>query len=235
MDTIFMNSENSKTSEYHVLVLKLTDKLDLRRDKKTVALSNISIYYTWKNIKSSCNNNKFKISAPTWNEKFELPDGSYSVLDMQDYFEYIFKKHSENVNNPPIRIYVNRIENRITFKIKRGYYLELLKGETMKLLGSAESKITKYKSGEDVAHLDAVELVLIHCNLVNSDYQQDSRILYTFVPNNTFGSLLDILPTNHVFLKTFNSEFQEIKIWFTDQTSKPLEVEDRINVTLIIK
>ena len=123
MDTIFMNSENSKTSEYHVLVLKLTDKLDLRRDKKTVALSNISIYYTWKNMKSSCNNNKFKISAPTWNEKFELPDGSYSVLDIQDYFEYIFKKHSENVNNPPIRIYVNRIENRITFKIKRGYYL----------------------------------------------------------------------------------------------------------------
>ena len=105
----------------------------------------------------------------------------------------------------------------------------------MKLLGSAESKITKYKNGEDVAHLDAVELLLIHCNLVNSDYQQDSRILYTFVPNNTFGSLLDILPTNHVFLKTFNSEFQEIKIWFTDQTSKPLEVEDRINVTLIIK
>ena len=235
MDTIFMNSENSKTSEYHVLVLKLTDKLDLRRDKKTVALSNISIYYTWKNIKSSCNNDKFKISAPTWNEKFELPDGSYSLLDIQDYFEYIFKKHSENVNNPPIRIYVNRIENRITFKIKRGYYLELLKAETMKLLGSAESKITKYKNGEDVAHLDAVELVLIHCNLVNSDYQQDSRILYTFVPNNTFGSLLDILPTNHVFLKTFNSEFQEIKIWFIDQTSKPLEVEDRINVTLIIK
>ena len=79
MDTIFMNSENSKTSEYHVLVLKLTDKLDLRRGQKTVALSNLSIYYTWKNVKSSYNNNKFKISAPTWSEEFELPDGSYSV------------------------------------------------------------------------------------------------------------------------------------------------------------
>ena len=77
MDTIFMNSENSRTSEHHVLVLKLSDKLDLRRRHKTVALSNLSIYYTWKNIKSSCNNNKFKISAPTWNEEFELPDGSY--------------------------------------------------------------------------------------------------------------------------------------------------------------
>ena len=88
MDTIFMNSQNSKTSEYHVLVLKLTDKLDLRRGQKTVALSNLSIFYTWKNIKSSYNNNKFEISAPTWNGKFELPDGSYSISDIQDYFKY---------------------------------------------------------------------------------------------------------------------------------------------------
>ena len=92
MDTIFMNSENSKTSEYHDLVVKLTDKLDLRTGQKRVALSNLSIYYTWKNIKSSYNNNKFKISAPTWSDEFEIPDGSYSVSDIQDYFEYIFKK-----------------------------------------------------------------------------------------------------------------------------------------------
>ena len=126
MDTIFMNSENSKTSEYHVLVLNLTYNLDLERGKKTVALSNLSIYYTWKNIKSSYNNNRFKISAPKWNEEFELPDGSYSISDIQDYFEYILKKHSKNVDNPSIRIYVNRTENIITFKIKSGYYLELL-------------------------------------------------------------------------------------------------------------
>ena len=125
MDTIFMNPENSKTSEYHVLVLKLTDKLDLRRGQKTVALSNLSICYTCKNIKSSYNNNKFKISIPTWNEEFELPEGSYSVSDIPDYFEYILKKHSESVDNPSIIIYVNKIENRITFKIKSGYYLEL--------------------------------------------------------------------------------------------------------------
>ena len=91
MDTIFMNSKNSKTSEYHVLVLRLTYKLDLRRGQKTVALLNLSIYYTWKNVKSSYNNNKFKISAPTWSEEFELPDGSYSISDIQDYFEYILK------------------------------------------------------------------------------------------------------------------------------------------------
>ena len=100
MDTMFMNSENSKTSERHILKLKLTDKLDLRVDKEVVALSNLSIYYRWNNIKSLYNNNKSKISAPTWNEEFTLPDGSYSVSDIQDYFEYILKKHGENVDNP---------------------------------------------------------------------------------------------------------------------------------------
>ena len=118
MDTIFMNSENSRTSEYHVLVLKLADKLDLRRGQKSVALSNLSIYYTWKNIKSSYKNNKFKIYAPTLSDKFELPDGSYSISDIEDYFQHILKKHSENVDNPSIKIYVNKIENRVTFKIK---------------------------------------------------------------------------------------------------------------------
>ena len=201
MDTIFMNSENSKTSEHNVLVLKLTDKLDLRRGQKTIALSNLSVYYTWKNVKSSYNNNKFKIPAPTWSEEFKLPDGPYSVSDIQDYFEYILKKHSESVDNPSIRKYINR----------NGYYLELLTQETMKLLGSTESKITKDKNDENVPHLEIVELVLVHCNLVNNDYQQDSRILYTFVRNKTFGSLLEISPTNQVFLKTFNSEFQEVK------------------------
>ena len=241
MDTIFMNSENSKTSEHNVLVVKLTDKLDLRRGQETVALSNLSIYYTWKNVKSSYNNNKFIISAPTWSEEFELPDGSYSVSDIEYillnniYIEYILKKHSEIVDNPSIRMYINRIENRIIFKIKNGYYLELLTPETMKLIGSTESKITKDKNGENVQHLEIAELVLVHCNLVNNDYQQDSRILFTFVPNKTFDSLLEISPTNQVFLKTFNSEFQEVKIWFIDQASIPLEPEVKINITLIIK
>ena len=145
------------------------------------------------------------------------------------------RKHGENIDNPSIVIYVNKIENRITFKIKSEYFLELLTPETMKLLGSTESKITKDKNGENVPHLEIVELVLVHCNLVNNDYQQDSRMLFTFVPNKTFGSLLEISPANHVFLKTFNSEFREIKVWFTNQKSTPLEVEDKINVILIIK
>ena len=105
----------------------------------------------------------------------------------------------------------------------------------MKLLGSAENKITKVKNGENVPHLEITEVVLVHCGIVNNDYQQDSRVLYTFVSNEPFGSLLEIYPTNRIFLKTFNSEYDEIKVWFTDQNSQPLEKEDRINLIMVIK
>ena len=201
-----MNSENSKTiSEPYVLILKLTDKLDLRRGEKNIALPSLSIYYTWTSIKRSYNNDKFEISAPTWNDKFELLNGSYSVSNIQDYFKYILKKHGENTNNPSIRMCVNKIENRITFKIKTGYSLELLTTEIMKLLGSTENNITKDKNSENVRRLEITEVVLAHCNIVNNDYQQDVRVLYTFVPNKPFGSLLKTRPKNHTFLKTFNS------------------------------
>ena len=176
MDTIFMNSENSRTPKPHILILKLTNKLDLRIGKKVIALSNLSIYYTWKNIKSSYNNNKFKVSAPTWNDKFGLPDGSYSVSIIQDYFEYILKKHGENTDQPSVQIYVNKIENSVTFKIKDGCSLELLTPETMKLLGRTKNKITKDKNGENILHLEITAVVLVHCNIVNNDYQQDSRL-----------------------------------------------------------
>ena len=164
-----------------------------------------------------------------------MSDGSYSISDIQDYFEFVLKKHGWNIDEPSVQIYVNKIKNRITFKIKKGYSLELLTPETMKLLGSTENKITKDKNGENVPHLEITEVVLVHCNIVNNDYQQDSRVLYTFVPNKPFGSLLEISPTNHIFLKTFNSEYNEIKVWFTDQNSQPLEIEDRINLTMVIK
>ena len=206
MNTIFMNSENSKTSKSHILALKLSNKLDWR----------IGIYYTWKNIKSSYNNNKFKISPPTWNDKFELPDGSYSIPDIQNYSEYILKKYGEDNDKPSLQMYVNKIENRVTFKIKNGYSFEILTSETGKLLGSTENKITKDKNGENVPHLEIAEVVLVHCNIADNDYRQDSRVLYTFVPNKPFGSLLEISPTNHIFLKAFNSEHDEIKVWFAD-------------------
>ena len=164
-----------------------------------------------------------------------MPDGSYSVSDIQDYFEYILKKHGENADKPSVQICVNKIENRVTFKIKNGYSLELLIPETMKLIGSTKNKITKTKNDENVPHLEITEVVLVHCNIVKNDYQQDSRVLYTFVPNKLFGSLLEISPTNHIFLKTINSEYPNITVWLIDQNSYPLEIEDRTNLTMVIK
>ena len=229
-----MNSENSKTSDPHRLLVNLLDKINLKRSDKYVALSNLSIYYGWKTIKKSCKNNKFKILVPTWNEEFELPDGPYFVSDIQDYFKYIIKKHETVTDNPSIMIYVNKIENRLTFKIKAGYYLELLSPETMKLLRTTKSKITKDENGENVYHSEITEIILVHCNVVNNSYQQNSRVLCTFVPNKLFGQLLDISPKNFIFLKTFNSEFSYIEVWFTDQSSKTLEIEDKINIALVI-
>ena len=124
METICMKSENSKTSKSHRFRLDLTDKLNLK-DPKNMALAHLSIYYTWKNINSEHNNNKFKSSAPTWNDTFDLSDGSYSIADFQDYFEFIIKKHETLAENPPVQIYPNKIKNRIIFEIKTGCKLEL--------------------------------------------------------------------------------------------------------------
>ena len=115
-----MNTENSKTNEPHRFKLDLTDKLNLKNPNKNMALANLNIYYTWKNIKSEYKNNKFKISAPTWNDTFDLPDGSYSIAYIQDYFEFIIKKRETLTENPQIQIYPNKIKNRIVFKIKNG-------------------------------------------------------------------------------------------------------------------
>ena len=145
METIFMNTENSKTNESHRFKLDLADKLNLKNPKKNMALVNLSIYYIWKNIKSEYNNNRFKISAPTSNENFDLPDGSYSIDDIEDYFQFIIRKHETLTDNSPVQIYVNKIKNRIVFKIKTGYKLELLTPKTMKLLGSTKKLLTKIK------------------------------------------------------------------------------------------
>ena len=131
-----MNTENSKSNESYRFRLSLVDKLDFKNSNKNIALSNLRIYCTWKNIKSACNNNKFKVSAPTWNDTFDLPDVSFFIGDIQDYLEFIIKKHETLTENPPVEIYPNKIKNRIVFKIKTGCRLELLSPETMKLLGS---------------------------------------------------------------------------------------------------
>ena len=229
-----MNTENSKTNEPHRFKLDLADKLKLKNPKKNMALANLSIYYTWKNIKSEYNNNKFKISAPTWNDTFDLPDGSYSISDIQDYFEFIIKKHETLTENPPIQIYPNKIKNRIVFKIKTGYKLELLTPETMRLLGSTKKDVDSDKNSDNVPKLESIEVVLVHCNLVKNDYQHTSKVLFSFVPNKQFGQLINISPNTLTMMNTVNTEFSHIEVWFTDQSSKALEIEDNVNLTLII-
>ena len=162
METIFMNTENSKTSEPHKFKLDLIDKIDLKNPNKNMALANLSIYYTWKNIKSEYKNNKFKISAPTWNDTFDLPYGSYSISDIQDYFEFIIKKHETLTENQPIQIYPNKIKSRIVFKIKTGFKLELLTPEAMKLSGNTKKDVDKDKNSENVPELESLEVVLVH-------------------------------------------------------------------------
>ena len=199
-----------------------------------MALANLSICYAWKNIKSEYSNNKFKILAPTWNDTFDLPDGSYSIADIQDYFEFIIKKHETLTENPSIQIYPNKIINRIVFKIKTGYKLELLTPETMKLLGSTKKVVDKGRNGESVPKLETVEVILVHCNLVKNDYQHTSKVLFTFVPNKEIGQLINISPHAFTMINTVNTGFFSVEVWFTDQASKALEIEDNVNLTLII-
>ena len=202
-----MNTLNSRTNESNKFVYQFTDKLSLKNPNKNIALADLRIFYTWTNIKSKYNNNKFKISAPTWNDEFNLPYESYSVFDIQDYFEYIIKKHETVADNPPVQIYVNKIKNRIVFKIKTGYRLELLTEETMQLLGTSKKFIDKNKGGKIVPRLETVEVVSVHCNLVNNNYQQAFKVLFTFVPNKRFGQLITITPHSLTMMKTTNAEF----------------------------
>ena len=164
METFFMNSKNSKTSETNRFKHNLIDKFDLKNPNKNLALANLSTYYIWKNVKSVYNNNKFRISAPTWNETFDLPDGSYNISEIQDYIEYIIKKHETVGENAQLLIYPNTINNRIVFKIKSRYKLELLSKETMKLLGSTKDIIDADKNSENVLKC-LVMLMLINDTL----------------------------------------------------------------------
>ena len=166
-----MNTLNSRTNESNRFIYQFTDKLNLKNPNKNIVLANLSIYYTWRNIKSEYSNNKFKIHTPTWNDEFNLPDGSYNIEQIQDYFKYIIEKHETIADNPPVQIYLDKIKNRIVFKIKTGYKLELLTEETMQLLGSSKKVIEENKNGAIVPRLEVVEVVLVHRNLVNNNYQ----------------------------------------------------------------
>ena len=163
-----------------------------------------------------------------------MPDGLYNISEIQDYIEYIIKKHETIGENAPILIYANTINNRIVFKIKTGYKLELLSKETMRLLGSAKDIIDADKNSENVPRLENLEVVLVHSNLVNNSYQQASRVLFIFAPTKQYGQLISISPKSLIFLNTMNKEFSEIEVWFTDQNNNALKIEDNVNISLII-
>ena len=233
METIFMNMEKSKINEPHKFFLNLSQRLDLKSSNKHVALQNLSIYYTWKDIRKQ-HKNKRKIIAPKWNDEFELPDVSYSVSDIQDYIEYIIKKHETLTKIPAVHVYIIRINYRLVFKIKDGYKLELQTPKIMKLFGSTKKSIDKTKHREKVPSLEVVEVVLVQCNLVDNQYQQKSEVLYTFMPNKYYAYLLNVELSNLVFLKPYNTEFDGTAIMFMDQNCRPFEVEDKANLTLLI-
>ena len=190
MDTILIISENSKTSDPHRLLPNLTDKINLKRSDKHVALSNLNVVYAWKNIKSYTKIINLNISP---NMEWRIWISWLIIFSIRhSRLFWVYHQKLETVSdNPSIKLGLNKIENKM-FKIDAGYYLKLLTPKTMKIFVSTKIKTTKDENGENVCHLKITEVVLTHCNIVNNDYQQDSRVLYTFVPNKSFGLLLDI-------------------------------------------
>ena len=163
-----------------------------------------------------------------------MPNGSYSIEDIQDYFELIIKKHETLAEDPPVEIYPNKTKNRIVFKIKTDCKLEFLTPETMRLLGSTTKVVEADKNSENVPKLQFVEVVLVRCNLIKNDYQQSSKVLFSFVPNKQIGQLINISQQFLIMMNTVNIEVSYVQVWFTDQTSEALEIEDSVNLTLII-
>ena len=237
MSNIFMSTENSKTSDSKRFKLCFTDKIDLRGNKKK-ALSDLSTHYTWYNIKEAYNNNKFRLSAPTWSEAVTIPYGSFEISQIQNYFlDKVIKKHESNVKSNEqslILIYAHTVLNRVTFRIKTGNKLELLTNETMRLLADVPI-IDATKNGEKILRLEIVRNILVFWNLVENVYLQDSKLLFSFAPNSRFGSLLSITPQVLKYCDTVDSIFDCIEISFDDQNGRPLEIDHDITVTIIIK
>ena len=228
-----MNTENSENNERHRFRLTLANKLNLKDPSKNMALANLSIYSIWKNIKSAYNSNNFKISPSTWNDKFDLPDGSYSTSDTQDYFRFIIKKNETLTENAPVQIYTNKIKNRILLKKKNRIQIRIFIFRNNEII-KHNKHVDQDKDGEDVSKLESFEIALVYCNLVKNNYKQASTVLFTFVPNKQFDQLINISPHSLTMLNTTNTEFSLIEVWFTYQNSKSLEIEGNVNMLLII-
>ena len=189
-----------------------------------MVLANLSIYYTWKNIKSEYSNNKSKISAPRWSDTIGLPDGSYSIAGITGLL-WIYHRKTQNFD---------RESTSSNLSKKTGYKLELLTPEIIRFIGSTKKDVDKDKNDENVPKLESFEVVLVHCNLVKNDYQHRSKVLFIYFPNKQFGQLINISPHSLTMMNTVNTKFSFAEIWCTDQARKALEIEDNVNLTLII-
>ena len=185
--------------------------------------ANLNIYQTQKNIKSAYNNNKFKVSAPNWNDKFNLPDGSYSISGIRDYFEYFVKKHETITDNPLVQIYTNKIKNRIVFQIKTGYKLELSQQRDHQEEQKKMLLIVKMKD----MYQNQILLTMFQCIVIQSItiINKQSKVLLTFIPNKQFGQLINMSPHSLTMLNITNIEFLFTEVCFIDQNNKPLEIK----------
>ena len=189
-----------------------------------MVLANLSIYYTWKNIKSEYSNNKSKISAPRWNDTIGLPDDSYSIADITGLL-WIYHRKTQNFD---------RESTSSNLSKKTGYKLELLTPEIIRLIGSTKKDVDQDKNDENIPKLESFEVVLVHCNLVKNDYQHRSKVLFIYFPNKQFGQLINVSPHSLTMMNTVNTEFSFAEVWCTDQARKALEIEDNVNLTLVI-
>lgn len=245
MNSILLTNANSSSTEVNKLTLRLRQKMTLK--DSLIALGNLTLYYSWFNIKEEYGNNTLSYSKSGEVTDVTLPDGSYSIQDINNYLHHIMKQNQDTVeeneaNIPsggvtayPINLYPNSVYNRISILISDGYTLQL--GEGMaKTLGFSNRNITASANGDLVPNVERVETVLVHTNLVENAFVVDSSILYSFTPDKPFGYLLNVKPSFPRWCHTRNSEFSEVSVWFTDQEYRPLEIEDpKITVDLLIK
>ena len=236
MDLSILSTGNAKTSENHKLRLELIS--DLRLENAVISLSHLSLYYTWKNFLSKYNNVTCEYTHIPSNTlvKITIPDGSYSVRDLNNYIHHVMSSNN-HVNSDEsfgINIYANPVYNRITIKVSNDYEFNIIDG-LRQTLGFSQSPLTNGDfNGEDTPQIEKVNNVLVHCNLVNNRVVNDSSVIHSFVPNNSFGSILSISPNYPFWHNTRNASFKDIEVWLTDQNNEPLDIEDNILVELQI-
>ena len=250
MNTIVLTNSNAGTNQKHKLSLKLTTPM--RLENCVVCVSDISLYYSWPNIKSEYKNNTFKYKRTTDNREFEIkiPDGSYDVKDINSYLRFVMKNNGEKEDDKgkyPIELYANNVYQRVTIVTKDKYILELPIEGLGQVLGFTKVAAQgakhvyigpdKEQNGDEIPQIEPVESVSVHCNLVNNKYQLENSLIYSFTPDKSFGHLLNIKPYFPYWRNARNNtDISEIQVWFTDQDNKPLDIQDpKIRVELQIK